>query len=79
MRKTAIVPGRVSFLHSDSSIFSGLRSRHRRAIRNRDPMQGPSHCPSKNQPYLQKMLGHFQYFQVCCAFWDVSILGLDWP
>jgi len=35
---SVIVPGSVSFLHPDSSIFSGLRSLYRRAIRNRDPL-----------------------------------------
>jgi hypothetical protein len=38
MGKTAIVPGSVSFFYRGSSIFSGLWSLHRRAIRNRDPM-----------------------------------------
>jgi signal transduction histidine kinase/streptogramin lyase len=35
---SVIVPGSVSFLHPDSSIFSRLRILYRRAIRNRDPL-----------------------------------------
>ena len=35
---SVIVPGRVSFLHPNGGIFSGLRSLHRRGIRNRDPL-----------------------------------------
>jgi signal transduction histidine kinase len=35
---SVIAPGRVSFLHPNGGIFSGLRSLYRRAIRNRDPL-----------------------------------------
>ena len=35
---SVIVPGSVSFLHPDGSIFSGLGSLYRRAVRNRDPL-----------------------------------------